>query len=84
MLHNDCMARGWESKSVESQQSEPDVSDPKRKLTAEEREREAKRDALELQVARVRRELESATTPAHRAAKEHALEYLQKELDALQ
>jgi len=77
------MARGWESKSVESQQSGEDLSGAKRKLSAEEREIAAKRQSIELQLERVKRELETAVTPVHRAAKQNAVEYLQKELDAL-
>ncbi|HYK01865.1 MAG TPA: hypothetical protein VE974_08915 [Thermoanaerobaculia bacterium] len=77
------MARGWESKSVESQQSGEDVGGAKRKVSVEEREVAAKRQSLELQMERVKRELETAVTPTHRAAKQNAVEYLQKELDAL-
>lgn len=76
------MARGWESKSVESQQSE-DLSGEKRIISAEERERAIEREALELQLARVKRELDSAVTPAHRAAKQHAIEHLEQELAKL-
>jgi hypothetical protein len=76
------MARGWESKSVESQQSESLFSDRKR-LSAQERERESRREGLELSRSRVRRELESARNETHRSALENALRYLDDELSGL-
>lgn len=77
------MARGWESKSVESQQSEVFDRSPQRKPSREEVERKQKRDSLELSRARVSRELESARTSVHRAALENALRYLDDELRKL-
>jgi hypothetical protein len=77
------MARGWESKSVESQQSEPDPAQAKRQLTAEQLERARKRDSLELSRARVRRELESATSEVHRTALTNALNFLDAEIGKL-
>jgi hypothetical protein len=73
------MARGWESKSVESQQSE-DFGTGSRRMSGEERERQQKRESLELSRARVARELEAARTPVHRSALENALRYLDEEL----
>jgi hypothetical protein len=78
------MARGFESKSVESQQTKPvDAGAPKKKLTAEQREQEAKRESLELSRARVARELESARSDVHRTALENALKFLDDELAKL-
>ena len=77
------MARGWESKSVESQQSEPDPAQGKRRLTAEQQERARKRESLELSRSRVRRELESATAEVHRTALQNALAYLDEEIAKL-
>lgn len=74
------MARGWESKSVEAQQSEPFARDRRQKETAEDRERKAKRESLELSRSRVTRELDGARTPVHRTALENALKYLDDEL----
>ena len=74
------MARGWESKSVESQQSEPESSKGKRQLTAEELERARKREGLELSRGRILRELETARSDVHRAALENALKFLDEEL----
>ena len=77
------MARGWESKSVESQQSEPDPAQGKRRLTAEELERARKREGLELQRARVARELETARSDVHRTALQNALTFLDGEIAKL-
>ena len=77
------MARGWESKSVESQQAENVTGPGKRKLTAEETEREGKRQSLELSRARIQRDLENARTDVHRAALQNALTFLDDELRKL-
>jgi hypothetical protein len=74
------MARGWESKSVESQQSESLDRDAPGRQSREDLERVHKRAGLELSRSRVARELEGARTPAHRAALENALRYLDDEL----
>lgn len=74
------MARGWESKSVESQQSDTLDGGRARRQSPEEVERSHKRASLELSRSRVTRELEGARTPAHRAALENALRYLDEEL----
>jgi hypothetical protein len=77
------MARGWESKSVESQQSGEDVGGAKRKVQPEDRERTAKRESLALSRGRVVRELETARSEVHRTALENALKYLDEELAKL-
>ncbi|HYI08104.1 MAG TPA: hypothetical protein VEK57_03445 [Thermoanaerobaculia bacterium] len=77
------MARGWESKSVESQQSEPTTGGGNRRLTAEELERERKRESLELSRGRVQRELEGARSEVHRTALTNALKFLEEELAKL-
>jgi hypothetical protein len=77
------MARGWESKSVESQQSVDDVAATKRRVSAEESERAAKRASLELSRGRVMRELETARSGVHRTALENALKFLDEELAKL-
>jgi hypothetical protein len=61
------MARGWESKSVESQQA--DAVTPRarrRQLSAEERARADERASLELALAQTQAELIAACRPAHR------------------
>jgi hypothetical protein len=77
------MARGWESKSVESQQSAPEPAQPKRKLDAEELERVRKREGLELSRSRITRELETARSEVHRAALQNALTFLDEEIAKL-
>lgn len=77
------MARGWESKSVESQQSEPDPAQDKRRLTAEQQERARQREKLELQRLRITRDLETATTEVHRTALQNALQFLDQEIAKL-
>lgn len=74
------MARGWESKSVEEQQSEPFARNRREKESAAERERRARRESLELSRSRVKRELDGARTPVHRTALKNALEYLDDKL----
>jgi hypothetical protein len=80
------MARGWESKSVESQQAEAEVrrqAPATRPLTESERVRQARRDALALSRTRVLQELQTACHPHHRATLEQSLAFLDRELEAL-
>jgi len=75
------MARGFESKDVEYQQSEAErrvVS--RRALTPEEREREDRRRSLSLALARSRSELDAAASPAHRRMLEQAIAALEDQL----
>ena len=75
------MARGWDSKSVESQIA--DSGSPqkrKRLLTPDERRREEQRTALSLSRTRILRELEACGTSGYRAALEAALAHLDGEL----
>lgn len=73
------MARGWESKSVESQQSE-DFDHDRPRQSPDEAERSRKREGLELSRRRITTELERSSSPVHRAALENALKYLDDEL----
>jgi hypothetical protein len=75
------MARGWESKSVESQQDDARAEQrPRRDLTAAEREQVDRRRTLELAVARTQAELLAACHQAHRDMLRLRLEALQAEL----
>lgn len=74
------MARGWESKSVESQQNERADAWDRRQESAENIERRKKRESLELSRSRVARELEAARSLVHRTALENALKFLDEEL----
>jgi hypothetical protein len=78
------MARGWESKSIESQQDDAQARTPVGPaLTSEERERVDRRRTLELAVARTHAELQSACHAAHRDMLRLRLEALQAELVTL-
>jgi hypothetical protein len=72
------MARGWESKNIESQQEEAQKPrDTRPALTAEERERIQQRRAVELALAAKRVELANATSDAHRAYVRRAISDLE-------
>ncbi|HEX2121514.1 MAG TPA: hypothetical protein VHL59_07720 [Thermoanaerobaculia bacterium] len=78
------MARGWESKSVESQQFEaPARSEKRERPSAEEIERNRKRESLELSRRRVTNELAGARSEVHRTALQNALRHLEDELARL-
>lgn len=80
------MARGWESKSVESQQAEAEArreASSARALTDAEREREATRLKLGMSRARVLQDLQIACHPNHRAMLEQSLAFIDGELEAL-
>jgi hypothetical protein len=77
------MARGWESKSVESQiedrRDAPAYRDPD-DAAAEELSRRRKRESVELSRRRVVKELETSRSAVHRTALENALHHLDDEL----
>lgn len=77
------MARGWESKSVESQQDAESRPDRGRSFTAEEREVQQKRSGLELSRRRVLQEIETTRSAVRRASLEQALAFLDEELRKL-
>ena len=78
------MARGWESKSVESQIAEGEQAEEQHgPLNAEERKLRQRRHGLELSRAHVVEELAVTTAPARRAALESALAALDGELEKL-
>ncbi len=80
------MARGWESKSVESQIESAETRAALAKaprLTPEEAERKHKRDSLLLSRKRVMHDLESSKNPRYRATLEAALKHLDDKIAAL-
>jgi hypothetical protein len=78
------MARGWESKSIESQQDDARAEKrPRRDLTPEERDRAGRRAVLELALAGAQAELQAACRPAHREMLRLKLEALKAELGTL-
>lgn len=77
------MARGWESKGVESQQELRSGVDRGEDLTPEQREIRKKRESLELDRRRVLHDLEAAQSPMRRAYLERALAFLDEEIAKL-
>ena len=77
------MARGWESKSVESQIEDGRHEGPPRSQRIEELELSRKRESLEMSRRNVARDLENARTDTHRHALRHALSFLDGELRKL-
>jgi len=78
------MARGWESKSVESQIADAESpAAPTQALTPEQRETQAKRGSLELSRRRVLQEIETTRSAARRAALQQALAFLDQEIGKL-
>jgi len=80
------MARGWESKDVESQVEATEA--PKQKLgpgpkSPEQLMREQERKDLQLSRTRVANDLASATHPNHRKSLEAALAHLDKKIAGL-
>jgi hypothetical protein len=75
------MARGFESKSVESQQEEAQrARSIKPAVSAEERARQSRRATLELALAQTQSEMTAACKPAHREMLKLKLEAIQAQL----
>jgi hypothetical protein len=80
------MARGWESKSVESQiesAEERAASAKLPKLTPEEADRKRQRESLQLSRTRVLNDLETSKNPGYRKTLQAALKHLDDKLAAL-
>ena len=78
------MARGFESKSVESQQSEVFERGASRdRESPEQLERRGKRESLEMSRRRVQSELKASRSDVHRSALQNALRFLDDELSKL-
>lgn len=78
------MARGWESKAIESQQEELNVRGEEaselRELSPEARLRRDRVESLRLSRARTLEQLERATSAPHRAMLKRTLLALEREL----
>ena len=75
------MARGFESKDVEFQQAEAERIKLKgRSLSPEERDAHARRQTLELALARAQADLTIARSPAHRRMLEEAIKALEQQI----
>ena len=79
------MARGWESKSVESQIETARARDgnPRMILSSEQVEIERKRDSLLLHRTRVLRDLEGCSEIRYKKTLEDGLAFLEQQLTAL-
>jgi hypothetical protein len=81
------MARGWESKAVEDQMNEADAR-PQRVVSTYDpspavRARRERLETLRLSHTRALEQLKRATTPAHRAMLERAINALEEEMKGL-
>jgi len=75
------MARGFESKSVESQQEEAQRSKTmKPALSEEEKARQSQKAGLELALAQTQAEMTAACRPAHREMLKLRLEAIQAQI----
>jgi vacuolar-type H+-ATPase subunit E/Vma4 len=78
------VARGWESKSVESQQDDArSAAEPKRRLTLQQRNLESRKQALQLARSRTLQQIHSAQNPRYRKVLEQALIELDEQLSKL-
>ncbi len=78
------VARGFESKSVESQQEEAQrTTSLAPALSAEEQARAARRKGLELALARTQAEMGAACRPAHREMLKLRLEAIRAQIEDL-
>jgi hypothetical protein len=81
------MARGWESKSVESQLDSAAAARAARRdtrMTREQLDLESKRHSLMLSRTRVLHDLQLACNPRYRVQLEQALAYLDQQLKDLE
>lgn len=78
------MARGWESKSVEEQQSQA-VASLANALPLSQRERTFRheKESLEMSLSRVAHQLEEAQNPLHRKMLEQARSHLEDQIRRL-
>jgi hypothetical protein len=79
------MARGWESKSVEAQQSEAfdKPAQSRSRLTPEDAVRARERETLRLSRQRVLQQLERTQNPRHRLLLQNELADLDQKLAAM-
>jgi hypothetical protein len=80
------MARGWESKDVESQVEENRAEkspSEKAQKTQDQLEKDRERQGLELSKKHILADLESATHPNHRKTLEAALAHLNEKIETL-
>ena len=84
--HNTGMARGWESKSVESQMESLETktpASPRVTRTQEQLRVDRERESLQMSRKRVLHDIETATHARYRKQLEAALQYLDSRLKEL-
>lgn len=77
------MARGFESKSVESQQEDLQRPVPRDAVAAVDPAAGNARRTVELALKRAEADLAASTSPGHRAMLEHAITALSKQLETM-
>ena len=80
------MARGWESKSVEDQIAaleDRKAAAATRVRTADEVERESRKQGLLLSRTKIAHDIENARDQRHRASLQQALDYIDAQIDTL-
>jgi hypothetical protein len=78
------MARGWESKSIESQQDDAARQGSRKpELTGAEREQGVRKAGLEMALAQTQAEMTAACRPAHREMLKLRMEAIRAQLDTL-
>jgi hypothetical protein len=80
------MARGWESKSVEDQinaSGDRKAAATTRARTADDIERETRRQGLLLSRTKIVRDIENARDDRHRTALQQALDYIDAQIHTL-
>lgn len=84
LLRSRNMARGFESKSVESQQEEAQRAKSTRQpMTPEEQARATRKTGLELALAQRQAEMTAACRPAHREMLKLRLQAIREEIEGL-
>jgi hypothetical protein len=82
--YGQCVARGFESKSVESQQEESQRrKTPRPAMTPQEKDRAARRAGLELALAQTQAEMGTACRPAHREMLKLRLDAIRSQIEDL-
>jgi hypothetical protein len=86
ITYHGAMARGWESKSVELQQSDAGEKParPALRLTPEQKARERDRVGLTLSRTRILQQLQAAQNPRHREMLQRAVTDLDRRLAQLE
>ncbi len=80
------MARGWESKDIETQQEQKITvaeNQSKAQKTADQVRKDTERRDLQLSRTRIENELQNATNPNHRKSLEAALAHLNSKIETL-